>query len=396
MWEYIIDHSDTIVIVILVIALILIAISFAWGRNILVSSSKPPSKGDLIGVYYLPHSLLNIEVRTKVIMEVTSGKITSTKVVSQQYKISEEVSADYSNPVYLSYRSNPFSDEEVHFELDEKGLLDTIHGSSDNRMDDILFSLIDFNAESSENLQGAYSVMGWRKKVQVKIVEQEFVNHFEIETSKLLTGVIEKKWKATVFFEEDIDESEQVDIGFRISKINASNGAPNETKLTEENGLVFPLRTALTINIASLSANLSDYQFLISYYDPSNYYAIPIKTTPFAHRVQKLKIQDGLMESHQLKNPSSMVGIANVPIRMGRAIFSIPAQLFSLHIGTYKKRAELEKLEMAHAKDLVNAKKDLLKAEGDLLKTRTYLRELKNDSNLEIDRLNRIISELKK
>ena len=395
MWDKIIENINVILIVISLVSIFLIFINSLWPKYIFNSSHEYISKGDLLGVYYLPESILELTVITKAIMEVQNTSVISAKVISQEFKISEKVKSNFSKPIYLNYRNNPFSDEEVDFNLDSNGLLDTISGSSDNRLDDIIFSLTDFTAESHNGIEASFAMLGKRQRKKIQIIEREFTNHFKIPISELIQGTIKKKWDVTLFLDQDIGVSKKIPVGFNVDLSKKYKKPTLNSQRKKVTGLFFPHRSSLSIEILSLSGNLTSQELQISYYSSDNYYIVPVKRTPFAHRIHSLKIQDGLLKSHHVTNPSSMVGLASIPVKAGKALMSIPAQIFKIHIGNFKKRAELEKLKITQMKDLVEAKNDLIKSESELIKTKSYLKELKKDSNSEIDNLNQVIRDLK-
>jgi len=379
-------------IAIAIILTLVIIVGVAWPKDLLRSSIEPSSKGSLLGIYYLPETILAITVRVKILMEIdSSNSINSTKVISQEFKISRKHKANYQVPIYLNYFANPFADEKVELKINKDGLLTDVEGSSDNRLEDIFFSLTDFNSELNTGLEGMFAFK--RKTKTVRILERSFVNTFEISVIELLKQKTKNiPWDITMFADDDLDISTQVSANFSL---NAKPIQPSSTTkisaLKNKSGIVFPLEVPLDIEIRSGIPGLSKHEFNISAYHSDNYFLVPIKTTPFAHRKHVLKILEGKLKSHSLDNPSSISGLANIPVRMAKSVMSIPAELFSIRIGNFRKKAELEKLELAHKKEIHDMRTQLLKSQNEHSKTKNYLNQLRIDSNKEIDRLNELV-----
>ena len=335
---------------------------------------------------------------TNILLEIDEGgQITSTKISSQDFTVSQKLMADNSTPFFLNYRHNPFSDEEISFNTNEKGLLENFEGISENKIDDILFSIVDFKDESIITKSYAYEVSYYRKKRAVRIVEQKYEKVFEIDPIDLFQEDKVINWEITVFSDLDIDITDKVNAGFSISLINESDKFIEDNPLDQKevSGLLFRLYDDMKVKITSNFSNLDSNITSLSYLNPNLNYNVPIRTTPFAKRTHSLKIKNGMLIEHVLKNPSSIAGFASIPVKVGKSLMSIPAQLLSIQIGNKKKSHELKKLEILSEKELIETEKRLLDAKSELAKTKAYFNEFRVDAKNEIERLDRTIENLK-
>ena len=368
-----------------------------WSRTLASTSTALNNPNTTLGTYYLPKSIFVLSVRTVVLVEVdSSGKISSTKISNQNFRISQEIIGDWSKPLFLNYHHNPFSNEEIEFQVNEKGLIENFKGESDNRLEQIIFSLTSFDSEVLKGRQSFSTHSFFRSSKKIRIIEQVFEEEFKISPNEIIGKSKTINWKPKVFSDEDIDSSKIVDASITISANKAaSNSSQNNkgTKTETWEGIVFSLHENISINVQG-KGGLGQKEIELSYLDSSSVYSVPVRTTPFARRKHLMSIKDGQLIDHKLTNPSSVEGFSRIPVQIGKAIFSIPSELISLHIGTNKKLTELKRSEIENKKNLLKAEKDLLLAKKDLYQTHAYLEEFRNDSKTEIDKLNQIIQDL--
>ncbi|WP_298754884.1 hypothetical protein [uncultured Psychroserpens sp.] len=393
------DYIPEIITSLLIIVLLLTLINILWTRDLVTSSKKNNLKNNTLGIYYLPKTIFVFSVKTTVLIEIdddNNGEITSTKVSSQDFKVSQKIVSDLSHPLFLSYNNNPFADEEIKLKINDKGLLESFKGVSENKITDIIFSLTGFENEIL-SAKGNFLELSFKRKAKpIRIIERTYEKEFNIDSTDLLKTDQLIKWEIKVFSDKDIDISKKVDAGFSIKKAPTSNlDNVGRINLEKVNGLVFRLYDEAKIEVIGNTIGLSSNIFELSYINPNSSYTVKIRTTPFAKRVHDLIIKNGQLMEHSLNNPSSIVGFASIPIKVGKSLMSIPAQLINIQISNRKKSHELSKLDLKNKKELLDAEKELLNSKNELSQTRIYLNEFRNDAKVEIDRLDQIIRELK-
>jgi hypothetical protein len=403
--DYLIEHINEILIVILVACIVVLLLGILWPRNLFKSSNKPLKSSfpfgffrSQLGVYYLPETVLGINVKTTVIVEIDqNNKINSQQVTNQDFRIKQLTRTNYRRPFYLTYLPNPFSDEEVELVLDKNKLLENVSSSSNSRLDDIVFSLSDFNSNSINDFKSYMLFNRKRNKKPMRLLKREFKRYFEIPLHEITKDAPkEQSWDIMLYLDEDVNISTKISAGFKIKSIYDDSIEGESLKnFRKIKGLVFPLNTALNLQVVPMAKNLESSEFELSCIHPNKYFSVPLKTTPFAHRKHSLKISNGHLMEHHVSNPSSVVGFASIPVRVAKSIISIPAQLFSIQLRNFKAEAELEKTSLQHEKDLTDLENEFLVSKIELNKTKKYIDELKNDSNSEIDRLNSIIQRLR-
>lgn len=133
---------------------------------------------------------------------------------------------------------------------------------------------------------------------------------------------------------------------------------------------------------------------------------VPITRSAFVKKVNKISIVDGIITSNAISKPSSIEGLASIPIDIAKAVVSIPAQLLSVKIDNTKnatelqveklkleqstlanqtyilgKGQELEKAKIEPEKSLLTAEKEKLAVQKELETTKAELEALKKKIN---------------
>ena len=195
------------------------------------------SKGKSDGLmnYYLPETLLDITVTTKVDVLYDNGEITSSSVpVSQSFDVAHSVIPDTDIPLSMRYRPYLFSEDYIKVEIDKDGLLKSLDVTSEDKtgavfqkIGDALPSLI-FSARRRNFMSQSVPEI------------QEFSRTFQIRYKDLLKG--ELTVNNTVFLVNSLkeapdfplDASFKIKIGqgtFTVAKNNSTGGLQLEWNL---------------------------------------------------------------------------------------------------------------------------------------------------------------------
>ncbi|MCE1198106.1 MAG: hypothetical protein LWW85_03985, partial [Marinilabiliales bacterium] len=102
-------------------------------------------------------------------------------------------------------------------------------------------------------------------------------------------------------------------------------------------------------------------------------------------RTNKITMQDGLVLSNEINNPSSVEGFAMIPVNIAKAIVSIPTQLVQFKFDNTTKLEALEKEKLNYEKALRENEKYLYTRQQELEKVKLDLEKarLTNASDLE-------------
>ena len=87
---------------------------------------------------------------------------------------------------------------------------------------------------------------------------------------------------------------------------------------------------------------------------------LPVSRSGFVERVGSIEFQDGMIKAIALKKPSEALAFVSIPIEIGKAIVSIPAELVQIKINSE------------------NSKKDLYEAQKSRFEAKKALEDLKN------------------
>lgn len=87
---------------------------------------------------------------------------------------------------------------------------------------------------------------------------------------------------------------------------------------------------------------------------------LPVSRSGFVERIGSIEFQDGLIKAIALKKPSEALAFVSIPIEVGKAIFSIPAELVQIRINSE------------------NSKKDIYDAQKSRIEAKKALEDIKN------------------
>lgn len=320
--------------------------------------------------YYLPKSIIKINSKVKVVIsEKTSALKTNCEIIEQSFTITSETIPDNQNLFLLDYKGYGFSADDVKFVIDSKGLLNSVNIIAEDRLAEIIKTI----SGATKTTLSKNSIQRSLKSSE-KLKTHEFSKIFKILPENLI-NVNVQNWLINIT-NNDSGKCYTVDAGFEIKIANYRNSnlsqRPNnniQTNLSDSiMGIVTKPLKNVTFSIIPKSNQLDTLNILdVNIIDPNLVFVVPIKRSAFVERKQTITLNEGTLLSNQIVKPSSYEGLVSIPINIGKAIASIPAQLISVKIDNTN-----------NIKTLSEAQKELVKLQAELEQLKKQIEESEN------------------
>ncbi|MFY8019750.1 MAG: hypothetical protein ACOVP1_01080 [Bacteroidia bacterium] len=383
----------------LILIIILISGFFSNCATVKTDFSNKPKKEATI-VYYLPESLIKIKVKTKVAVVYNSDKTIKDKpyIIEQSFLISTETIAETENLLSLNYNPNPFMSDEIKYSVNSKGLLESVKAITEDRTPEIISKI----AEAPQIVFGVSDNTMMFTDNHPEIVKiKEFTSDFIIRASTISNSKKTNNWKILILNELDSSKLPKVvDAQFSIRTEEASSNEKAISLSTlvdnccSSNTKVDGILTRPLKNISlKIESNIDTEDSsntpttIIAIADKTKLIVIPIKRTAFVKRTNKLEFQDGFILSNEIVKPSSVEGFVSIPIKIAKAVVSIPAELVQFKIDNTKRLDDLEKAKLGYEKSMLENQKFELTKQQEIEKVKLEIQKTDLSNNLELQKL---------
>lgn len=295
--------------------------------------------------YYLPESLIKITSTVKVVATYNTEQVMqSVQIAEQTFAITTEMIASTSHPLSLNYKPNLVMADEINFSVNDRGLLETVAITTDDRTPGIVSSI-------TEYFTGKKIAAVASTPMITRI--NEFSAAFTMRAAELSSTAKPVNWKIMVTNEFTGNEHTEVLAGFDVTKNIAISANIPQTAQAVIPVIQTAIKGILTRPLCSIDLLFTSHNSLTStssatviVADTSRLVVIPIVRTPFVKRVNKVSIKNGIVVGHEITNPSSVEGLVSIPINVIKSIISIPAQLISFKYDNTKRMNELATEEL--------------------------------------------------
>jgi len=267
----------------------------------------------------------------------------------------------------LRYSPNWFTTDEIKPVVNSKGLLESVNVTTDDRTAEVISRI----GEAPQKILGtsqdagaaapAKAIATVNKVVAVKI--KEYTADFVLKASDANDKPI--KWPLVIYNEMGVDELPHAwKADFSITLSFPSNEKAfhkvlpfpsNDPENSKISGIVTrPLINAM-LSVRSLSdkpISIPENPLIVSVIDTSRPVVIPIKRRKFAKGVNNVVLQDGIIISNEITNPSSFEGFITIPVDILKAVVSIPAQILKFRYDNTTRLDALEKARLSYEKSV--------------------------------------------
>jgi hypothetical protein len=345
--------------------------------------------------YYLPESILKIKSTVKVAVVYNSDDSTlngSSRIIEQSFGTTAEMIADTKDLLSLNYKPNALMSDEIKYGVNTKGLLETVNITTEDRTSDIIVKL----AEAPQIILGTSSGAARAPKTIVKI--KEFSADFIVKASAISNTPLSINWQIVLINELGKDEFLTIQGDFKISSQDIMPNASTLSNLvnygaaaspTDEMEGIFtrPLKNVQLKFESTFSGFNNSLPTNITIADNSKLIIIPVNRTAFVKRVNKIAIQDGIIQSNEITKPSSVEGFISIPINIAKAIVSIPSQLVQFKFDNTKRLDDLEKAKLNYEKSIQESQKFALTKEQEIGKVKLDIQKTELSNQIELQKL---------
>jgi hypothetical protein len=133
--------------------------------------------------------------------------------------------------------------------------------------------------------------------------------------------------------------------------------------------LLRPLQTIIMSTHTFSCIPPLQYQLLVP--DESKVVSISIKRSAFVKKVYGFKMTNGMLTENTINKPSEMEGFMSIPIKIAKAIVSIPAQIISFKIENIKHQTSLVTEQQNLSKAVLQKKKNRIDTNAGSLGAKT-------------------------
>lgn len=326
--------------------------------------------------YYLPETLLKISVKSLVLVKYDAAEKTlfdSNRLLKQTYIVTPENIADTEELLSLQYKSNALMSDDVKFEVNEFGLLETINVTTEDRTAEIITQL----ANAPSTVLGISEVADRSDEIIQQI--KEFEQTFEVKASEIYgnSDGYPIQYDIVVPNEMGIDEIKIVKAGFKIKnngiipKENKSKAIEilkhGDTRTTVDGILTRPFRnTEFEFVTNKITGNEQKTKVVARIIDKYKILNTPINRTAFVKRTNELKIKGGVLVYNHINNPSSVEGFVSIPIDVAKAVVSVPAQLLQFKYDNTQAKKQLIEGQGELEASILNNEKEVLKRDAEI------------------------------
>jgi hypothetical protein len=349
------------------VAIILLIYLFgSWLSKDTIVTSSPVKAMKLTPaelVYALPAAAIELTASAKVVVtkNTKTGQIIASKLIELSFQPAVTIQPDANTLFALNYVSSGFMNDEVSFAVNADGLLENISTTTEDRLANIIADITEVPAQVLTSKLKAAEFVASDKNAPVDQTTEtrEFTRDFHILSSEIEQGKSERDWQLNI----------DGDIGHHAITLNASfavdfeKGQRNKFEVKQEHKkidgiLTRPLhlvRMIIAANDPAIALELSTgYEIRIP--DTSRLINVPIKRSAFVKRINTPKFHSGLLIENYINKPSEFEGLVAIPINIGKALVSIPAQLLTFTVKN-KNAAQIADLEVQ--KQLAQLQKDI-------------------------------------
>lgn len=324
----------------LFLVLIIYAITARVSILTTVRSNTNVVEGD--AWYFLPTASITLKATAKVmiIRQQADNVVRTKQVIELALENTVNIEPDTDQVFSLKYTPFFFSNDELKVSTNDSGLLENISATAEDRLTAIVAQVADAASTLPDARAGGPGFAKEMAPASTLTVEiREFTRVFSIPPDKI-KNASDKPDKLD--WQVDLNDSNggpasRMDLGFTYTFRNCPAGNAFAHHQGPFNGvLTRPLaRVGLTVTWTATPhddkpAITNESSILIP--DKSRVIHIPIRRFAFVRNQFMPRFHDGLLIENYISKPSGAEALVSIPIRILKAIVSIPAEIFSFKV----------------------------------------------------------------
>lgn len=312
-------------------AIILVYLFGYWGsskkliKSFNVLPNIPSFEADQF--YFLPGYDLHLKLKASLqIDKDDSGTIKQVQISDLYMEPTIIVVPDSTSLIGVQYLSNIFTDNDFSITKNIDGLLSNTSFKSDDKIGNIISSLITTSKIKDADLAAAQG-----ENLTSTTIEVE--ETFTIYCYQIKQGTTEIRWKVPLL---QNDQTIYYPLDFTIQ----TPFNPININLDEYPGL---FTRSNSLQNFSIFSEKNEYKFSIIAPNLEQIIKVPVRK-PFFNKIESTPtFTNGILLDNKLSKPSEVEGFATIPINILKAIVSIPAQIFQFKITQIKDSTHFEK-----------------------------------------------------
>jgi hypothetical protein len=308
--------------------------------------------------YFLPTASLIIKATAKAVVARRSsdGAVQIKKRVSLTLDTSVNIEPDTSNLFAITYSPFAYANDELKIDTDPDGLLENVSSITEDRIGSVIAEITDAATTLLPGQKAGPPGKDLMIGEQLIIETYEFNRSFTLGPDEIKEGGFQLDWQASLGNPAN-GSDDQIDLSI-TGDIQGCAAPADLTGLGDFPGLLTRPMTRITVRITEASQLgagktnvLNTSSLLIP--DRSKTIGISIRRFSFVKNQFIPKFKTGLLIENYINKPSQAEAFASIPIRILKAVFAIPAELFNFKISHIKQESSLdtELLNLKKAQD---------------------------------------------
>lgn len=392
----------TVIIICSIILIIYIIGSINSGGSVLNTVWNTTTKElEADNIYYLPTAFLSIKATAKVITrkDAATGIFINANLAELVLDTSVQVVPDTSTVFGIKHKSSLFSSDDLKISVNSFGLLESINLTEEDRIANIISGVTDApkiilsgqqaaesnNFKTSENNPAA--------GLTVITETKEYMNNFFILTKEIRTNIASRSWIINIDGTANINTTVDASFTLKFNVPHCNAFSFNKSEKVLKGVLTRPLLTVIMSIYKDRNSSEPNAEYQISIPDESMLVTVPIIRAGFIKKVYGIKLSNGMLLENAINHPSQIEGFVGIPIKIAKALISIPAQILSLKIENIKRQTTLKteqqnlsNVEFQARKTAISNESELLKAKLETQKTMLIYEGEINKTKLDADK----------
>lgn len=378
------DFSNfiTIILTLLSLAVIIYIIGRVLAGAKIITSQivKDPEEVEADQLYSLPAHALTLKATAWVAVSRSVATQQIRHAAVQQLSIDPliRIEPDTKVLVTIKYTNDWFSNDQLRLTTSPTSLLENITVETEDRIGAIIAQIVNAPADATGSQVQAMNIIEQVAPPQDELLTTEiiqFSNILEISTDAAKANPVPVPWTILI---ADIPSGKPyvLDAGFSLEKAIAADPLTLEKQSFEGLFTRRLIQQTWTIQMPGLQQKIS-FSGLVP--DPASLIKVPVKRPYFIKKTQLPKMANGLLVENFINKTSEVEALVSIPLRIAKAILSVPAQLLQFKIIQQKQQSASEQslLELLQAKELTRKAQDPTAENTELKKLQQELSETK-------------------
>jgi hypothetical protein len=343
--------------IILLILGLYVLIMLKWYQHVIISKNVSSDSKMITSeqIYYLPTAniIINATAKIAVTKRLDNATVISAKLYEMSFDNQVQLQADENQLFSLHYNPTWVASDDIKLGTSSQGLLENIDITAEDRFAQLVTQI----AEVPKKITGNEKTAGFlpEKDLPLAITVTNltpFTKSFVLYEDVLSKPETVFDWKISIDgnfqgVSNIIDASFQIKIPKPLLRLSSDFSGLTKplsgviTRPLRKLTLLFHMKRIGTTGSSDFEPTASlTFQAMVP--DTAKLFVVPIKRVLFSKYVHTQKFASGMLIENHINKPSEAENLIAIPITIAKAIFAIPAQLFSFKITKIQQQNSLE------------------------------------------------------